>query len=150
MRPMDLYQLLRQDHLKAKRLFERLSEVAEPATSTRERLFQELKQELERHTELEEKHFYPALERYEEAQELVGEALEEHDEIGQLIEALDQSEPDDQEWAMRLSELQEEVEFHIEEEETELFPQAQELLKASEAQAIAEAIARDKAAAKEK
>ena len=147
---MDLYQLLRQDHLKAKRLIERLGEVADAATSTRERLFQELKQELERHSELEEKHFYPALERHDEGRELVGEALEEHDEIGQLIDALDQSEEEGGDWAMRFSELQEEVEFHIEEEETELFPQAQELLDASEAEAIAQAIARDKTAAKEK
>jgi hypothetical protein len=51
---------------------------------------------------------------------------------------------------MRFSELQEEVEFHVEEEETELFPRAQELLDASEAEAIAQAIARDKAAAKKK
>lgn len=147
---MDLYQLLRQDHLKAKRLFERLGEVAEAATNTRDRLFQELKQELERHAELEEKHFYPALERHDEAKELVGEALEEHDEIGQLIDALDQTEQEGGDWAMRFAELQEEVEFHVEEEETELFPQAQELLDASEAEAIARAIARDKTAAKEK
>jgi hemerythrin-like domain-containing protein len=147
---MDLYQLLRQDHLKAKRLLERLGEVAEAATSSRERLFQELKQELERHAELEEKHFYAALERHDEARELVGEALEEHDEIGLLIDALDQAEQDGEDWAIRLGELQEEVEFHIEEEETELFPQAQELLAPSEAEAIAQAIARDKAAAKEK
>jgi iron-sulfur cluster repair protein YtfE (RIC family) len=147
---MDLYQLLRQDHQKAKRLFERLGEIAEPATSARERLFQELKQELERHTELEEKYFYPALERHDEARELVGEALEEHDEIGQLIDALDQVEPDGGDWTMRFSELREEVEFHVEEEETELFPRAQELLDTSEAEAIAQAIARDKAAAKEK
>lgn len=147
---MDLYQLLRQDHQKAKRLFERLGEVAEPATSTRERLFQELKQELERHTELEEKHFYPALERHDEIRDLVGEALEEHDEIGELIEALDQAEQDGGEWVMRFTELQEEVEFHVEEEEAELFPRAQELLEPSEAEAIAQAIARDRAAAKEK
>src|SRR5229473_2586598 len=52
-RPMDLFQLIRQDHQKAKRLFERLAETA-GGTQSRPRLFAELKHELELHAEIEE------------------------------------------------------------------------------------------------
>lgn len=144
---MDLYQLLRQDHLKAKRLFERLGEAGQ-ATNARTQLFAELKHELELHTEVEERHFYPALEGYDEAHDLVDEALEEHDEVRRLLEELDQAEQDSDDWGAQLAELQEEVEFHVEEEETELFPLAQQLLDKAKVEEIARAIEQDKAKAK--
>jgi len=145
---MDLYQLLRQDHLKAKRLFERLAETADGASKARQRLFTELRQELELHTQVEEAHFYPALERHEEASELVEDALDEHDEMKQLLEALDSADADEDGWFDQLADLQEEVEAHVEEEETRLFPVAQKLLQKPEADAIAQAIEQEKAAAK--
>jgi hemerythrin superfamily protein len=147
---MDVYQLLKQDHQKAMRLFERLAEAADGAKKTRERLFAELKQELELHTEVEEKHFYPALKSFDETKDLVEEALEEHDEVKKMLEELDQADMDDESWAEQLSELQESVEHHVEEEETELFPQAQQVLEQDKANAIATAIEKDKAAAKAK
>ena len=147
---MDLYQLLRQDHQKVKRLFERLDETADGATKSRARLFAELKQELELHSDVEEAHFYPALQRHEETQDLVEEALEEHEEVKKVLEELDQSDPEEESWSEQIIELQEDVENHVEEEETELFPKAQRVLEKAKADEIAEAIAKDKARAKAK
>jgi iron-sulfur cluster repair protein YtfE (RIC family) len=147
---MDVYQLLNQDHMKAKRLFERLAETSDTAKKTRERLFAELKQELELHTQVEERHFYPVLKAFEETKDLVEEALEEHDEVKKMLEELEQADMDDESWAEQLTELQENVEHHVEEEETELFPQAQKVLDQDKANAIAKAIEKDKAAAKAK
>jgi iron-sulfur cluster repair protein YtfE (RIC family) len=146
---MDLYQLLRQDHLKAKRLFERLGQEAETAKS-RERLFAELKQELELHTAVEEKHFYPALRDHEETEELVAEALEEHEEVKALLADLDQGDKEEEGWAEQLLELQEDVEEHVAAEESEIFPQAQKVLGAARTEEIARAIEEEKAAAKAK
>ena len=147
---MNLYQLLRQDHLKVKRLFERLAETADGAKKSRERLFVELRQELELHTQVEEAHFYPALERHDEATDLVDEAFEEHDEVKLLLEALDGADADEDGWFDQLADLQDEVEAHVEEEETRLFPLAQKLLRQTEAEEIARAIEQEKAAAKVK
>ena len=147
---MDIYQLLKQDHQKVKRLFERLAEASDGPKKTRERLFAELKQELELHTQVEEKHFYAALKSFEETKDLVEEALEEHDEMKRMLEELDQADADDEGWDQQLSELQESVEDHVEEEETELFPQAQQVLDQDKADAIAKAIEKDKATAKAK
>ena len=82
---MDLYQLLKQDHQKAKRLFEQLSDTSDRAVKSRDRLFAQLKQELELHTQVEEEHFYPALRDEEETKDLVEEALEEHNDVKELL-----------------------------------------------------------------
>ncbi len=144
---MNLYQLLKQDHQKVKRLFERLGEASDGTAKQRERLFAELKRELELHTAVEEKHFYPALRDREEARELVEESLEEHGEVKRLLEELDQADKEEGGWNDQLQELQEDVEDHVEEEETELFPIAQKLLGDARSDEIAKAIEKDKAAA---
>lgn len=146
---MDLYQLIRQDHQKVKRLFERLAQ-SDSGTPSQTRLFAELKHELELHTEIEEKHFYPALQRHDEAKDLVEEALEEHDEVKEVLADLDRADKEDESWTEQLTELQEDVESHIEEEETEIFPVAQKVLDSAQAEAIARAIEKDKAAAAQK
>jgi iron-sulfur cluster repair protein YtfE (RIC family) len=144
---MDLYQLLKQDHQKAKRLFEQLSDTSDRAVKSRERLFAQLNQELELHTEVEEQHFYPALREQEETKDLIEEALEEHNEVNELLQELDGPDKDDESWVEQLSELQENVEHHVEEEETQLFPRAQKVLKKEQADEIAAAIEKEKEAA---
>src|ERR1700739_4032482 len=115
---MDLYQLLKQDHQKAKRLFEQLSETSDRAVKSRERLFAQLKQELVLHTEGEEQHFYPALRDQEETKDMIEEGLEEHNEVNELLQELDGPDKDDESWLEQLSELQENVEHHGWEGET--------------------------------
>ncbi len=145
---MDLYEMLKRDHMKAKRLFERLAEASEDAEKTRERLFAELKEELELHTQVEERHFYPALRDHDETRELIEEALDEHNAVKEMLQELTAGEVTDEAWTEQLSELQEDVEHHVEEEETELFPLAQKLLERDKAEEIARAIEREKAGAK--
>jgi len=143
---MDLYQLIKQDHQKVKRLFERLAE-ADSGTPSQARLFAELKRELELHTTVEEKYFYPALQQYREAKGLIEEAFEEHGDVKATLEELDQGDKEDEGWAEELSELQQDVEHHVEEEENAIFPLAAELLDAEQADAIARNIQKEKAAA---
>jgi iron-sulfur cluster repair protein YtfE (RIC family) len=144
---MDLFQLIRQDHLKAKRLFERLAETS-GGTQSRPRLFAELKHELELHTEVEERYFYPALQKHDEARDLIEEALEEHGDVKEALEALDQADKESDSWTDQLEELQEDVEHHVEEEETEIFPLAQKLLDPAQLNMIAGEIEKAKAAHK--
>lgn len=141
---MDLFQLIRHDHQKAKRLFERLAETA-GGTQSRPRLFAELKHELELHAEVEEKYFYPALQGHDEAKDLIREALEEHSDVKEALAALDQGDNESDSWADRLDELREDVEHHVEEEETEIFPLAQKLLDPAQLSTIADEIDKAKA-----
>ena len=143
---MDLYQLIKQDHQKVKRLFERLAE-AESGSPSQTRLFTELKRELELHAAVEEKYFYPTLQQFARAKDLIEEALEEHGDVKATLEELDQWNKEDERWAEELSELQQDVEHHVEEEEKSIFPLAAELLEAEQAEAIARNIQKEKAAA---
>jgi iron-sulfur cluster repair protein YtfE (RIC family) len=144
---MDVYELLVQDHQKARHLFEKLADSSEGAEKTRDGLFARLKQELELHTQIEEKYFYPALRDRKETKELVEEALEEHSNVKQLLQELDQTEDKTDDWAEQLAKLQKDVEHHVAEEETELFPLARQVLDQKEADQIAQAIQQEKAAA---
>jgi iron-sulfur cluster repair protein YtfE (RIC family) len=141
---MDLFQLIRQDHQKAKRLFERLAETAS-GTQSRPHIFAELKRELELHAEVEERYFYPALQRHDEARDLIEEALEEHGDVKEALVALDHGDNESEDWSDRLDELREDVEHHVEEEETEIFPLAQKLLDPAQLSTIASDIEKAKA-----
>jgi hemerythrin superfamily protein len=143
---MDLYQLIKQDHQKVRRLFERLDE-ADDGTPAQARLFGELKQALDLHAEVEEKYFYPALRRHAEAKDLIEEALAEHREVREALDELDRADKEDGRWAAELSDLREDVEDHIEEEESEIFAIAAKLLDTAQTEAIARDIEQEKAAA---
>lgn len=79
---MDAFELLKADHKKVAALFDRLE-----AASGKEKLgvFNQIKTELELHTHIEEKIFYPALEKPAETHDLTLEAYEEHDVVKSLL-----------------------------------------------------------------
>ncbi len=145
--PMDLYQIIKRDHQKAKRLFERLGEAIGEGGKARDRLFAELKHELEIHTELEEKYFYPALRDHDEAESLIEEALEEHGDVKEALATLDRADRDDPSWAEQIADLDQDVEHHVEEEENEIFPLARRLLDERRTAEIARSFEQAKAAA---
>jgi hemerythrin-like domain-containing protein len=123
---MDAFELLKNDHAKVSSLFDRI----EPATdaTTRQQLFTQLKQELTIHAHIEETILYPALKAASETRELTEEAYEEHQEVKDLLAELEATPPDSEEWSDMITELRENVEHHVEEEEGEMFTQAREVL----------------------
>ena len=123
---MDAFELLKNDHAKVSALFDKL----EPATdaTTRQQLFAQLKQELDIHTHIEETILYPALKAAPETSDITEEAYEEHQEVKDLLAELEATPADSEEWADLITELRENVEHHVEEEEGEMFTQARTVL----------------------
>jgi hemerythrin-like domain-containing protein len=82
------------------------------------------------HAQLEENVFYPAVnEETEEGPELVQESLSEHETVKNLIQELRGMAHDTDAFDAKFQELIQNVEHHVEEEESEMFPLAeQELL----------------------
>jgi hemerythrin-like domain-containing protein len=78
---------------------------------------------------LEETVFYPAVaeQANEEGKWLVEEALQDHQDIKTLIEALQETD-DDAAFEVGFQALRAQVEQYIEEEETKMFPQAAQVL----------------------
>src|SRR5690606_21778350 len=138
---MNVIDLLKQDHEKAKKLLEEISGTTERAVKKREELLQKIALELEVHTTLEEEHFYPALKKAGAEEEAMRyhEAKEEHRAVDSLVlPDLLSTGPGTVECAGRIKVLKELVEHHIEAEEEEMFKDAQELLSAEQLEELVE------------
>ena len=134
---MDIYSLIKKDHQEIVRLFRRLK-AAEGFSETSEQLFAQLREEIELHTHAEERVWYPALREAEGTQELVEEALDDHELVQDLLDELTASCIDDAAWNKKLEVLEEHVEDHIEEEESDIFHVALQLFSAEQAAELAQ------------
>jgi len=123
---MDPFKLLEKDHETVKKLFQQFEKAR--AESRQQDLFDRIKAELERHTRIEEQVLYPALKQHRAAEDLVNESYQEHHVVDLLIGEISALSPDDEAFEAKVTVLQENVEHHIEEEESELFKQAKKLL----------------------
>ena len=139
---MDAFELLKADHRKVEELFEELESAS---GKTKISVFNQIKTELELHTQLEEKIFYPALEKPSETHDLTLEAYEEHDVVKKLLKELSRAKTPNEEWEAKAKVLQENVEHHVEEEENELFPKADKALSDEEYETLGERMEAEKA-----
>ncbi|HEU4769809.1 MAG TPA: hemerythrin domain-containing protein [Pyrinomonadaceae bacterium] len=138
---MDAFNLLKADHRKVAELFNQL----ESATGKRKMsVFEQIKMELELHAHIEEKVFYPALEKPKETHDLTLEAYEEHDVVKKLLRELSRAKSPNEEWETKAKVLQENVEHHVEEEENELFPKADAVLSDEELETLGERLETEK------
>ena len=127
---MNALKLLKQDHHRIRKLFDDYDEARQGSGRKRD-LAETIFRELELHRRLEEDVFYPAVSARgsEEIRELVIESLEEHQEVGALIEELRDLDPGGPGYEQSFTELVESVQEHIEAEESEMFPQAEKSLR---------------------
>ena len=134
---MDIYSLIKKDHQEVASFFRRLK-AAEGFAETSEQLFAQLREELELHAHAEERVWYPALREAEGTQALVVEALDDHELVQNLLDELAASRMDDAAWNEKLEVLEEHVENHIEEEESNIFDAARQLFSAEQAVELAQ------------
>jgi hemerythrin superfamily protein len=122
---INAFELLKQDHQKVKDLFEEFD--AAPDIVTKQHIVEQVIKELTLHSEVEEELFYPAVrEASEEANDLVDEAIDEHQTVRAIIEELQGIASSDAGYDEKFHELAENVVHHAEEEESEIFPAAQQ------------------------
>ena len=117
-------QMIRQDHKKVEGLFKKFEQTK--GAQAKRRLAENAMAELEVHAALEEEIFYPAVKREVDDGAMVQEALEEHQTVKQLISELKGMEEADDEFESQFSELVENVQHHVEEEENEMLPKVEE------------------------
>src|SRR4051794_20368835 len=124
---MDALSLLKADHDKVKKMLANLDSTTERGVKTRSELFAKVKQELQVHEAIEEEIFYPALKEHPKAKELVLEAYEEHNVVDMVMREIEGVPVEDETWGAKLTVMKENVEHHIEEEESEMFKQAKQV-----------------------
>ncbi|GJL51760.1 MAG: hemerythrin [Nitrospirales bacterium] len=135
---MDIFQVLKKDHQEAKELFKKIKETGPRAAKSREKLFAQLKCDLEAHSYGEENVFYPLLKEHAEMEDLVDEAMEEHEEVADLLGDLEDLDHESDEWNTKLAELKKNVEHHVKEEEGKIFKMAKSILSKEEVQTLAQ------------
>jgi hemerythrin superfamily protein len=117
-------QMIRQDHKKVEGLFKKFEQTK--GAQAKRRLAENAMAELEVHAALEEEIFYPAVKREVDDGSMIQEALEEHQTVKQLISELKGMEEADDEFESQFSQLVENVQHHVEEEENEMLPKVEE------------------------
>jgi iron-sulfur cluster repair protein YtfE (RIC family) len=133
---MNVFTLLKADHDKVGGILKKIDATTERGVKTREELFTQLKTELDVHARIEETIFYPELEKADETHDITLEAFEEHRLVKQLLGELEKMDKSDETWTARFTVLKENVEHHVEEEETDMFPKARKVLTKEQAEEI--------------
>ena len=132
---MNAIELLESQHHEVDELFEQISETEDDEEV--EQLFVQLADKLAIHAKIEEVHFYPAV-KAASTEDILKESLEEHLAAKRTIADLLDMDPSDEMFDAKVKVLQEMIEHHVEEEESELFPKVRKLLSADQLTALAQ------------
>jgi len=126
----DAVALIKADHRKVEQLFREFEDAGDRAYKTKQQLVEQIIRELEVHATLEEETYYPAVEAKakKDGRELIAEAVEEHHVVKVLLGELASMDAEDEAFDAKVTVLMENVRHHVEEEESEMLPQSEELL----------------------
>ena len=119
----DAIALLTADHREVSDMFEQFDQLGDRATASKEKLKDKICKALIAHTTIEEEIFYPAVRgNIEEGEDMVDEAVVEHAAAKDLIQQLQEMQPDDELYDAKVKVLGEQIDHHVKEEEKEMFP----------------------------
>lgn len=118
-----LFDMLKQDHSKVKKMFEDFEQATD--SRTKERIIEDTLLELEVHAQLEESLIYPAIRKKIEAKDMMDEALEEHHVAHTLINELKRRSGTNGRYEAKFKVLGESIKHHVKEEEGTMFPEAE-------------------------
>ena len=118
---MNAIELLKSDHAVVADLFEQVKATDE---SEHPAIFEQIKAELDVHAHIEETIFYPKLKEdgNEELVDITLEGIEEHHQVKMFLKELAALSDASEKFEPKLKVLIEDVEHHVEEEESEMFP----------------------------
>lgn len=138
---MNAIELLKQDHDKVDRLFQKVKGSEE---SEHKELFEKIKEELEVHTHIEETVFYPRMREEEKLKDIVLEGIEEHHQVKIFLRELSALSDDSEKFEPKLKVLMEDVTHHVQEEEGEMFPKIEEIFDQTTLEEIGKELEKEK------
>lgn len=125
---MNFFEILRNDHHTLRLDLENLIEATTPSLDAPAKspkagkCLNRLKVRLNAHSRAEEAVLYERLRLIPHRDEMADDQIEEHHQIEEHLEALEKMGPEDSAWEETLSLLKNELESHLANEETTLFP----------------------------
>jgi hemerythrin-like domain-containing protein len=132
----DIYQAIKADHDKARDLMAQIMDTSNEAVKTRTDMFEDFKLDLWAHHKIEEAVFFSTLRDARQTKADAHEALNEHHAANGLIEELDTMPKGNDAWIGKFAALKDMVEHHMQEEETEVFSEAKDVIKGEEAEEL--------------
>ncbi|MDB5801061.1 MAG: hemerythrin [Rhodocyclales bacterium] len=114
--------LLVKDHAEVKEMFKKFEGLSDRSKASKKKIADAICEALTLHTQIEEEIFYPAARAAIKDGDLMDEALVEHASAKELIAQIQSMDPDDELYDAKVKVLSEQIEHHVEEEETEMFP----------------------------
>ena len=145
----DAIELLKSQHREVEALFESYEKLGDNANKSKQSVFEKIADALAMHATIEEKHFYPAV-KAKRTEDILLEALEEHLGIKRVIADLLKLDATADTFDAKVKVLKEQVEHHVEEEESDLFPKVRKVLDKDELTALASVMERTMKALMEK
>lgn len=126
---MDAITLLKEDHRTVEKLFKRFEQAGDSAYVEKRQIADRICEELSKHAAIEEMLFYPVTRAtVDDIDDVVLESLEEHHIVKWTLSEIDKMDPADERFDAKVTVLIEAVRHHVEEEETEYFPQVRDAL----------------------
>lgn len=141
---MSIFEALKDDHETQRRLVQLLAETSGDSDGRAE-LFARTKEALKAHAAAEERCFYIPLMEHDRTQDQARHSVSEHQEIEELLAALEEEGFSSPGWLAQAEKLQELVVHHLDEEEKEVFPVARKTLDAEEARRLGKAFEQERA-----
>jgi hemerythrin-like domain-containing protein len=122
---LDAIGFLVADHRDVSVMLKQYEELSDRAKASKQKLTEKICNALIAHTQIEEEIFYPAVrEQVKDSEDMVDEAVVEHQAAKDLIKQLKEMDPDEDLYDAKVKVLGEEIEHHVKEEEEEMFKQA--------------------------
>lgn len=138
---MNAIDLLKSQHREVSKLF---SKIEKASASDKGELFEEIADKLAVHAAIEEHHFYPAV-KAKRTEDILLESLEEHLSIKRVIADLMEVNAEDETFDAKIKVLKEQVEHHVEEEESDLFPKVKRLFDKEQLEALGQEMSAEQA-----
>lgn len=118
----DAIKVLKDEHRSVERLFRDFEKSGPAAYKSRRKLVEQMVAELSRHAAIEEEVLYPAARQIADIGDEVLQSLEEHHLVKLQLHELQAMDPSEERFPAKVRLLIENVRYHVEEEERELFP----------------------------
>lgn len=123
-KPLDAIKLLKDDHKEVKTFFKQYEELEDEAD--KQALADKICMALTVHAQVEEEIYYPATREAIDDDDLLDEAEVEHASAKQLIAEIQAMKAGDRLFDAKVTVLGEYINHHVEEEETEMFPESRD------------------------
>ena len=124
---MNIYERIVQDHDKHRELAAQIMKT-EGNSEERNELWQQFKPEAVAHANAEEQTFYAELIEARKSQEQARHSVHEHKEADDLIQELDEMDMSSSGWIQKFEKLKDELEHHMDEEESDVFEIARKVI----------------------